>query len=645
MGKDTIKQLDTREQCRTKLPIWFGSRSNYTHGLKEVLANAIDEISNNFHKGVIEVTLEDDLQTISVKDSGRGVPISGKTDGKPNYVLLFETLFAGTNYDNNENGKIATGTNGVGTCTLNHTSELFEVTSSRNGEVHKLIYNDGGRFVSFEKIGKSTESYSIFRFKLDKEMYTNVIYDPNEVKNICRYNAASNSKVEIRFIHNGNVETFHYPSILYYFDEISTNVTSKKVVGGRKSYTDSIQHVENGEYIKETNTLEVILATSSEPIQQTFLNSTYLPEHGSIYDGVVAGARGFINKYCRDNKLLDKKLGNISKEDIEESLSFVASLQSTYVEFANQTKLSTSKSLYKDVAQGYTYSLLEVQSIENSKEFEKLIKHILEVQKFNSKAQANKKALKKKLSEKIDSISNRVEGLVDCKHHGEESELYIAEGKSALGSIALARNSKNQAVIPIRGKILNCLKASYDTIFKSEIILDIVKALGCGIETDKKNKDLGSFDIKNLRYGKIMLAADADADGEQIVCLLLTMIYKLMPTLIHQGRVYIVNTPLYEVRLKDDSSLYWNSESEKDEYILKNGDSKIKHISRCKGLGEMTAEVMAETGMNPETRNVTQVTIDDVESMQRAFEVWMNTDVTLRKSIIETELNKCEDLD
>ena len=635
MGKDTIKQLDTRQQCRDKISIFYGSRDNYLHGFKEVLANASDEINNNFDNGVIEVTLENDLKTISVKDSGRGVPIDEKTGGKPNYVLLFETLFAGTNYNNNEHGKVTVGTNGCGTTVLNHTSKLFEVTSSRNGNVYELKYEDGGRFVAFNKIGKSKDHYSIFRFRLDEEVYTKVDYDPNEIREICKWNAATNSKITIKFNYQDEINEFHYDSIEDYFDEITHNNTSPKLVGLKKE-------VDSG---SEKNSIEVVFATSSEPMQQTFLNSNYLPEHGSIYDGIVNGARLFINKYCKDNNLLDKKIGNISSGDIEESLSFIASIESTNVEFSNQTKFSTNKKLYKDIAQSYMQEMLTVMLAENPKGFEKLIKHILEVQKFNSKAQANKKALKKKLSEKIDSISNRVEGLVDCKHHGEDSEIYIAEGKSALGSIALARNSKNQAVIPIRGKILNCLKANYDAIFKSEIILDIVKALGCGIETDKKNKDLGTFDTKNLRYGKIMLAADADADGEQIVCLLLTMIYKLMPTLIHEGRVYIVNTPLYEVRLKDDSSLYWNSESEKDEYISKNGDSKIKHISRCKGLGEMTAEVMAETGMNPKTRNVTQVTIDDVKSMQKAFEIWMDTDVTERKRIIETELNKCEDLD
>ena len=635
MSKDTIKQLDTREQCRQKISIWFGSRDQYTHPIKEILANSLDEINNNFDGGEITVWLQDDLKTIAVKDTGRGIPIANKTDGILNYVLLFETLFAGSNYSNNEYGKVTVGTNGCGSCVINHTSELFEVASARDGYLHEVRYENGGKLVHFKKISESDDHFTIVRFRLDDEVYTNTIYNPNEIREICKWNAAVNNKVTIKFYYQDEISEYHYDSTEDYFDEVTANNTSPKLVGLKKSFDNQV----------EKNAIEVVIATSSEPVQQTFLNSNYLPEHGSIYDGIINGTRSFINKYCKDNNLLDKKIGNISNGDIEESLSFIASIESTNVEFSNQTKFSTNKKLYKDITQSYIQEMLTVMLAENPKGFEKIVKHILEVQKFNSKAQANKKALKKKLSEKIDSISNRVEGLVDCKHHGEDSELYIAEGKSALGSIVLARNPQNQAVIPIRGKILNCLKANYDTIFKSEIITDLVKAIGCGIETDKKNKDLGTFDIKNLRYGKIMACADADEDGKQIVCLILTMIYRLMPTLIHEGRVYIVNTPLYEVRLKDDSSLYWNSESEKEEYLIKYGDSNIKHMARCKGLGEMMPEVMSETGMNPKTRNLTQVTIDDIKEMQKAFEIFMGTDVTPRKEIIETELNRYVDID
>lgn len=642
MSKDTIKQLDTRQQCREKLPIFFGSRDNFIHGVKEVIANAIDEITNNFSSGEIEVRLFEDNRTVQVKDTGRGVPIDGKTGDKPNYVLLFETLFAGTNYDNNENNKIAVGTNGCGTCVLNHTSKLFKVTSSRNGVIHEVCYEDGGRFKGFSKVGECDQSYSIFEFKLDEEVYTNVVYNPAELREICKYNSAVNNKVTITFLYGDEENRFHYDSIEEYFDEITSSLTAKKVLGNEKEFNDVVE-VHEGVAVAERNIVSLVLSTSGEPVQQTFLNSNYLPNNGSIYDGVVAGARLAVNKYCKDNKLLDKKIGAITKEDIEESISFVCSVLSTNVEYENQIKLSTQKKLYKTVAQEYVKELLEVMMIEQSKEFEKIVKHILEVQKFNSKAQANKKALKKKLSEKIDNISNRVEGLVDCKLRGQDSELFIAEGRSALGSIVLARNPRNQAAIPIRGKILNCLKADYDTIFKNEIISDLVKTLGCGIETDKKNKELGTFNINNLRYGKVLLATDMDSDGYNIQCLLLTMFYRLMPTLIYEGRIYLVKTPLYEVKMKNGDVIYWFSETEKEEAMARG--LEIKSIARAKGLGELDAEVMSQTGVHPDTRNVVQVTVDDVKEMQEAFRIWMDTEVTDRKKIVETELHKYELID
>ncbi|HAU85128.1 MAG TPA: DNA topoisomerase [Lachnospiraceae bacterium] len=642
MSKDTIKQLDTRQQCREKLPIFFGSRDNFIHGAKEVIANAIDEITNNFSSGEIEVRLFEDNRTVQVKDTGRGVPIDGKTGDKPNYVLLFETLFAGTNYDNNENNKIAVGTNGCGTCVLNHTSKLFKVTSSRNGVIHEVCYEDGGRFKGFSKVGECDQSYSIFEFRLDEEVYTNVVYNPAELREICKYNSAVNNKVTITFLYGDEENRFHYDSIEEYFDEITSSLTAKKVLGNEKEFNDVVE-VHEGVAVAERNIVSLVLSTSGEPVQQTFLNSNYLPNNGSIYDGVVAGARLAVNKYCKDNKLLDKKIGAITKEDIEESISFVCSVLSTNVEYENQIKLSTQKKLYKTVAQEYVKELLEVMMIEQPKEFEKIVKHILEVQKFNSKAQANKKALKKKLSEKIDNISNRVEGLVDCKLQGQDSELFIAEGRSALGSIVLARNPRNQAAIPIRGKILNCLKADYDTIFKNEIISDLVKTLGCGIETDKKNKELGTFDINNLRYGKVLLATDMDSDGYNIQCLLLTMFYRLMPTLIYEGRIYLVKTPLYEVKMKNGDVIYWFSETEKEEAMARG--LEIKSIARAKGLGELDAEVMSQTGVHPDTRNVVQVTVDDVKEMQEAFRIWMDTEVTDRKKIVETELHKYELID
>ena len=340
--------------------------------------------------------------------------------------------------------------------------------------------------------------------------------------------------------------------------------------------------------------------------------------------------------------MLDSKLGTVSANDVADSVSFVCNYMSTNVEFSNQTKFSTGKKLYAETIKEYVTELLEIYKTEQPADFDNFVKHILEVQKFNNKSQASIRALKKKLTEKVDSFT-KIEGVVDCKVHGEEAEIFICEGKSALGSVVMARNPIFQAAMAIRGKILNCLKASYDEIFASQIVTDIIKMLGCGIEMDKKNKDLGEFDETKLRFGKIIIATDMDPDGFQIACLLLTLFYKLTPKLIESGRIYIALTPLFEIEnLKTHEHFYAFSEEEKIAII--SNLEKYK-ISRNKGLGELDAKIMAETGVNPDTRTIVQVDMDDAKEMVNAFDIWMDDEVTERKNIIVNELDKYVDID
>lgn len=633
MSKDVIRELSQREQAREKVSVWFGSKENFYHPFKEVLVNAVDEINNNFESGTVIVTLDNEHKKISVSDSGRGLPIEGKTNGKPNYELLLLTLFAGTNYSNNENGKETTGTNGVGLTVTNYCSTSFSVTSKRNGHEHKMSFANGGEIISPLKSTKTntSETGTTISFELDPEVFTHAIYDSQEIYDIIKKTAGVSPKIKFKLIYNGETE-FHYDNIKGYFAEIIENNTSRIFSGNEKIF-----EIEN-----ERNRIEVALTTCPEPIQQSFLNGTHLKEGGSINDGIINSVRRYINKYCKDNGLLKDKDGNISNDDVKDSLSFVCKFNSTNTEFSNQTKFSTKKKLYETISTSYIKDLMEIYQLEDSVEFNKLVNHILEVKKFNNKSSASKKALKKKLSEKVDSFT-RLEGLVDCKKHGEESELFICEGKSALSSIVLARNPLNQAAIAIRGKIMNCLKSNLDEIFKSQIVTDIIKVLGCGIETDRRNRDLGEFNENALRYGKVIIATDMDADGFQIACLLLTLFYKLTPQLIHKGRVYIALTPLYEIKdLKNKKEHYAFSEEEKEKIIA--GLEKYK-VSRNKGLGELNAKIMAKTGVNPETRTIVKVDVDDAKEMIKAFEIWMDETVTERRNIIMNELDKYNDID
>ena len=624
--KDTIRALDVREQCRMRLPVWFGSRDNYTHGVREILANASDEISNNFDEGAIVVTLEEDKETISIFDTGRGIPINGETNGVKNYELLFLTLFSGTNYDNVDNGKITTGANGVGTCVLNHTSELFEVSSIRNYKKDTVIFKDGGYLIDSEfDIPTDIPNGTFIRFKLDKEVYTNTIYNTDDIKAMLKALSGVNSKLVIKYRHLDEKLEYHYDSINDYLEDNSIN----KIVN-TYSFNSKEYDAEN-----ELNTISCTWNVSTEPFQNTFLNYTNLIEQGSIYDGFIDGMRKVFTKASKS------KFTNL---DIEMSFGFVVSVLSTNVEFTNQTKFSTNKQLYKKLVSEYIVENMEIFKAEKPQEFDKILKHLQQINTFNTKNENSIKNIKKKLSEKTDTFTNRVETLVDCREHGENAELFITEGKSALSSVVASRNSDFQAAMPVRGKTLSVLKASADQIFNNQIILDIIKVLGCGCSfKNGKKKLLDDFNIDNLRYGKIILTVDRDSDGASIACLLATTFYKLMPELLKQGKIYLAKTPLYEITTKDDRLIYAFSDKEKDVIVKEN---KIAKIQRNKGLGEMSAEVMAETTMNPETRVIEKIVINNEKDMKYYFEKWMGDDVSLRKEHIENHLHEyMSDLD
>ena len=625
-NKDTIRALDVREQCRMRLPVWFGSRDNYTHGVREILANASDEISNNFDEGTIVVTLEEDEETISIFDTGRGIPINGETNGVKNYELLFLTLFSGTNYDNVDNGKITTGANGVGTCVLNHTSELFEVSSIRNYKKDTVLFKDGGRLIDSEfDIPTDIPNGTFIRFKLDKEVYTNTIYNTDDIKAMLKALSGVNSKLVIKYRHLDEKLEYHYDSIEDYLGDNSIN----KIVN-TYSFNSKEYDTEN-----ELNTISCTWNVSTEPFQNTFLNYTNLVEQGSIYDGFIDGMKKVFTKASKS------KFTNL---DIEMSFGFVVSVLSTNVEFTNQTKFSTNKQLYKKLVSEYIVENMEIFKAEKPQEFDKILKHLQQINTFNTKNENSIKNIKKKLSEKTDTFINRVETLVDCREHGENAELFITEGKSALSSVVASRNSDFQAAMPVRGKTLSVLKASADQIFNNQIILDIIKVLGCGCSfKNGKKKLLDDFNINNLRYGKIILTVDRDSDGASIACLLATTFYKLMPELLKQGKIYLAKTPLYEITTKDDRLIYAFSDKEKDVIVKEN---KIAKIQRNKGLGEMSAEVMAETTMNPETRVIEKIIINNEEDMKYYFEKWMGNDVSLRKEHIENHLHEyMSDLD
>lgn len=631
---DIIKTLDDRGKAREKISIWFGSADNYTHGIKEVVANSTDEIINHFEEGTVDVLLHEDKRTIEIKDSGRGIPMAGETDGVPNYVLLFLTLFAGTKYGEGgyTDGNF-TGSNGLGLTVVNYTSTMCEITSVREGKKYHIGFANGGEVVSplTETTANKDEHGTTVKFRLDDEVYTNTEFIPEEVESIVKRYAIGSNKITINYKYGEKESSFHYDNLLdYYTDLVGDKNTSSVAFGEAVTFDDG----------GEQTSISIALSTTTEAIQESYLNLTHLSSGGKINDGIVNAVKLYANKYCKQNKLFPKNVNSFSDSDVEESISFVAVMLSNKVEFENQTKLSTQKNLYREVAKKRTTQILEIMEIEDTTGFKKIIDHLLLVQKDNTNNQKQKENLKKKLKEKVDNMVNKIDKFVDCRVHGEEAELYLAEGDSAHGSVVLARDGRFQASMPMGGKFLNVEKVNnIDAITSNDIVMNVIKVLGCGVDLGKKYKDVTEFDIKKLRYGKIICASDEDPDGAQIQCLVITMFNKLMPQIIHEGKLYIARTPLFEVKLKNDEMIYAHTDEERDALIKEHGKN-IVNIARVKGLGELEAEVMAETAMNPETRHLIQVTIDDVKKAQQSIDDWMGSDVTNRKEFISENLNK-----
>lgn len=636
--KDKLSKLSNREQAREKLPTYYGSRDNYYHGVNELLNNSTDEIINNFDRGIITIELDESCKVITVTDTGRGIPI----DDIESVELLFETLFASGKYETSSDNN--SGVNGVGTCVLNYTSDIFICNSYMNGKHYRVSYSEGGQNRKYECLGDTSKNGTEITFKLDEGMYTETKFSPIEIETKLRRASLLTDKIVFRYIHLGETKEFNN-TISSYFEKYSSNILGQTIECSPKEYNKITTIERKGEIkeVKETANIEVVfgICVGELAFQETMLNGNYLKENGTIFEGIVEGFRDTINKYCKDNKLLKKgEKQNISLQDIESGVSFVARLFSNIVEFEGQTKFSTKKKYYKQVAKEYIIENLEIIEKENKKFFNRLVEQILICKRANENNEKAKQILKKKLTEKVDSINGQIEGFVDCEL-SQGGELFLTEGKSALGSIVLARDSKFQAGYPLRGKLINALKNSLDKVLKNEEVIDIIRLLGCGVEIKSKyTKDLPTFDLKNLRWEKIILTSDADSDGKQINVLILTNLYKLCPSLITEGYVYIALPPLFEIKVSDTEKYYALTTTERDKIINEKVGNRKYEVHRLKGLGETSKEVMAQTVCNPKTRVLQRVTVEDISKMENSFEVWLDKKVEERKDYIVNNLHR-----
>jgi DNA gyrase subunit B len=645
-NSDSIQSLGILGGVRAK-PASIGLENN-NHTFNEILGNSIDEARAG-HGDIILVTKNEDGST-TIRDYGRGVPMGKNKDGEYSYKKVFDELWAGGKYNNNdEDGgsyEDSLGTNGVGATGTNYTSDYMQIFSFGEKKIHTVMYEEGVErensydyFDNIHNLPIGTEitwrpSAEVFRGKgeIDDEHIETVLSDQAIVNGGIKF-IFDNKKTgeEKEFYYEGGIVEYinsitseeHRLTDVVYFN------TEKK---GRDNDNDKDYKIKANIYFsfnRETS------------FNRYYHNTSWLANGGTPEDFIKNGFTFVIDKFLKDQNLYVKNEKKVSFDDIADSLVIVSSTFSTISLFDDQTKKSMHSDFMKKVITEWLREQLTIHFVENPSEAKLIFAQVLVNKRSREKAEKTRLDVKKKLSGTVNNITARVDGLVTCtSKNPSETELYIVEGKSALGSTQQGRDAQIQAIIAIRGKILNCLKADYDAIFKSEIITDLIKVIGCGIEVKSKhNKDLNTFDIKNLKWSKIIITTDADVDGFHIRTLVLTMIKRLMPSLIEQGYVYIAESPLFEISTKKDESFFAYSDKEKDEIVTRLG-SQVESIQRSKGLGENTAEMMWETTMNPKTRRLIRVMPTDEVETQKAFDLFLGDNLAGRKEYIEENLHK-----
>ena len=649
MGFDKVRALDVREQARQKLPIFYGSRDNYLHGFREVaINNPVDELVNNFETGIIRIKLHEDLKTITVIDTGRGMPIAGQSEGVPNWQLFFTQLFASGKYDAND--EINSGTNGVGGTVLNYTSTIYSVHSWHDGEEYIIEFENGGRIKTpLTYIGKTDKHGTEITFKLDETCYTETNYNQMDLQKIINRVSGVSPSITIYFEHNGEEVKYHYnTSEEYYINNIQEdnyfNLSEKcyeeevtKTYYDRHSY--GTEHdTSDTIIIKEITKIEAIFSTSITPTQEVFLNRNHLIEGGTINKGFIDGMRIFINKYAKQNALYQKNEKAITSEDIENSISFMVNVLSNNVEFQSQTKFSTQKELYEKVAKQYIQEMLEIIAIEQKDKFLVLVNAVLLTKRANEKAENSRREARKKMEQGMSKTTTRPDKFVPCRSKDKnEIEVIFIEGDSALNSIKSARDAIIMCIYPLKGKVINAIKNSLDKVLNNAEVQDIFQILGCGISYNgKKVKGIPEFNIDNLNVNKIIICTDMDVDGMHIQTLLLALFYVLAPELIKQGKIYILHTPLYVIKCGKEE--YFAYSEEERNTLVRSFEGKKFIETRYKGIGGLSPQILNKTAMDKEKRKLKQVTWEDVEAGIHMMNLCLS-DETLaeRKQYIETE--------
>jgi len=649
-GNESISMLKDEERVRKRPAVIFGSDDleGCKHAVFEILSNAIDEAREG-HGDTIVVTRYEDL-SVEVEDFGRGCPVDyNEKEKRFNWELVFCELYAGGKYDEGgENYEYSLGLNGLGACATQYASEFFDVTVRRDGFRYDLHFEKGRLKGKMKKEPVDRrKTGSLFHWRPDLEVFTDINIPVEYYRDVLRRQAVVNAGVTFKF-RNQVGKKFEEEEFCY-ADGIRQYVNE---LVGEDAFTMPVfweaerrgRDAENRAEMKLKITSSFCFSKKVSRIEY-YHNSSWLEYGGSPDRAVRLGFTAAFDKFLRDNNKYSKNENKIIFQDVQDSLVLVTNCFSTIGCFENQTKKSVNSKFTQEAMTQFFKDQLQVWFIENKQEAERAAEQILINKRARESAEKTKSNIKKNLSAKVD-IANRVQKFVDCRSKDpSKRELYIVEGDSALGSVKQSRDAEFQGIMPVRGKILNCLKADYTKIFASPIITDLMKVLGCGVEIQgKKAKDLSSFDIENLRWNKVVICTDADVDGFQIRTLILTMLYRLCPTLIRDGYVYIAESPLFEITYKEKTWFAYN-ESEKTR-ILRDDlqGKKPTKIQRSKGLGENDPEMMWMTTMNPETRRLIKVMPEDVERTAHYFDVLLGDNLSERKNFISENGAKYLDL-
>ncbi len=639
-GNESISALKGADRVRKRPAVIFGSDGleGCQHAVFEILSNAIDEAREG-HGNLITVTRYED-KSIEVEDFGRCCPVDwNEKEQKYNWELVFCELYAGGKYKNNsgDNYEYSLGLNGLGSCATQYASRYFDAVIHRDGYQYTLHFEKGENVGGLKKepySGKKTGSK--FRWLPDLEVFTDINIPVDYYLDILKRQAVVNAGVTFRFRNQvgGKFETTDFQ----YENGIEDYV---KELAGENPLTQPVfwQTERRGRDRADKDEYKVKLSVAfcfSNTVQviEHYHNSSWLEHGGSPEKAVKSAFVNGIDAYLKAQGKYQKSESKITWADVEDCLVLVSNNFSTQTSYENQTKKAITNKFVQEAMTEFLRAQLEVYFIENPFDGAKIAEQVLINKRSRENAERTRLNIKKKLSGNVD-ISNRVQKFVDCRTKDTtRRELYIVEGDSALGSVKLSRDAEFQGIMPVRGKILNCLKADYAKIFKSEIITDLLKVLGCGVEVhDKHAKDLAEFDLMNLRWNKIVICTDADVDGFQIRTLILTMLYRLTPTLIQRGYVYIAESPLYEINYKEKT---WFAYSDAEKNDIVNGElaGKKCSINRSKGLGENEPDMMWLTTMNPATRRLIKVMPEDVANTAAVFDLLLGDNLQGRKDHI-----------